>query len=88
MFTTISLNDTHINFWWHGDIHIDKHNLVSFLYLIVFKRHKSKTQGCYFTRRYIIMMDETVEQHNNNTFSLMEHKEEEKTAVTLPHIAN
>ena len=28
------------------------------------------------------MMDETVEQHNNNTFSLMEHKEEEKTAVT------
>ena len=24
MFTTISLNDTHINFWWHGDIHIMK----------------------------------------------------------------
>lgn len=34
------------------------------------------------------MMDETVDQYNNNTFSLMEHKEEEKTAVTLPHIAN
>lgn len=60
---------------------LGKHNLVSFFYLIVFKRHKSKTQqGCYFTRRYI--MDETVDQHNNSTFSLMEHKEEEKTAVT------